>query len=128
MEFSLRYHSLLPIACKLLFVIAVVNLTGCSLQTSHSAELSATTVTGRVHGGQQPVANSIIRLYAVGATGNGSSATSLLSRNITTDANGSFSITGAYSCSNATLVYLTATEGNSGSLANNPNLALMAIL
>jgi hypothetical protein len=84
-----------------------------------------------VHGGQQPVSGSTLQLYAVGTTGDGSPATPLLTQTVTSDANGNFTITGAYTCPSAsTLVYVTATGGNPGlsSGTNNAALALMAAL
>src|SRR5438445_4103263 len=68
-----------------------------------------------VHGGQQPVSGATLQLYAVGTTGDGSAATALLTQAVTSDANGNFDITGAYTCPSAsTLVYITATGGNPG--------------
>lgn len=84
-----------------------------------------------VHGGQQPVSGSTLQLYAVGTTGDGSVATPLLTQTVTSDANGNFTITGAYTCPSAsTLVYVTATDGNPGlgPGTNNAALALMAAL
>jgi trimeric autotransporter adhesin len=84
-----------------------------------------------VYGGQQPVSGSTLQLYAVGTTGDGSPATPLLTQTVTSDANGNFTITGAYTCPSAsTLVYVTATGGNPGlsSGTNNAALALMAAL
>ena len=84
-----------------------------------------------VHGGQQPVSGATLQLYAVGTTGDGSAATALLTHAVTSDANGNFDITGAYTCPSAsTLVYVTATGGNPGLSPgrNNAALALMAAL
>jgi hypothetical protein len=67
----------------------------------------------------------------VGATGDGSAATPLLSPPATTDANGSFNITGTYTCpSPSTLVYLVGTGGDPGLTpsANNAAISMMAAL
>src|SRR5206468_8722791 len=85
-------------------------------------------ITGNVHGGQQPVAFSTVQLYTVGTTGDGSAAAPLLAQTVTSDAGGNFSITGLYSCTGATLVYLTATGGQPGPGITNPNLAMMTAL
>lgn len=107
-------------------------------------------LSGSVHGGQQAVTGSTIQLYAVGITGDGSSATTLLTAMVTTsdgtgnansNANagnnlnalpaGSFTITGDYTCPTAaTEVYMVSTGGNPGLAAgtNNSALALMAAL
>jgi hypothetical protein len=93
------------------------------------------TITGTVHGGQQPVTGATIMLYAVGTTGYGATATPLLTTSVVTDSNGNFSITGDYSCPTAgtafgpsTPVYLTARGGNPGLSAgtNNSAIFLMA--
>jgi streptogramin lyase len=85
-----------------------------------------------VHGGEQPVSNASIMLYAAGATGNGTGATNLLAPyNVTTDSSGSFTITGDYVCPDATTqVYLVAQGGNPGLVAGtyNSSLTLMAAL
>jgi hypothetical protein len=83
--------------------------------------------TGRVMGGQQPVVNSTIQLYAVGTGGDGTAATPLLTKRVTTDASGGFTITKLYTCVPGTLVYITATGGDPGS-GGNPNLALMSAI
>ena len=81
-----------------------------------------------MHGGQQPVVGATIQLYTVGTTADGSSATPLLTSTVTSDSTGSFTITGLYSCTNATQVYIVATGGNPGLSTANPNIALMAAL
>jgi polygalacturonase len=106
-------------------------------------------IAGSVHGGQPPVTDATIQLYAVGTTGDGSAATPLLTTTVTTsdgsgntnsNANagngfnslpaGSFTITGDYSCTGSTDVYLVSTGGNPGLSdgTNNTALALMAAL
>ncbi|MGA1981675.1 MAG: glycosyl hydrolase family 28 protein [Acidobacteriaceae bacterium] len=107
-------------------------------------------ISGSVHGGQAPVTDATIQLYTVGTTGDGSPATPLLTTTVTTsdgsqnttnsNANagnsfnmlsaGSFTITGDYSCTGSTDVYLVSTGGNPGLApgTNNPALALMAAL
>ena len=105
-------------------------LAGCGATLPHTASTPtpAITYSGRVHGGQQPVSGAQIQLYTVGTAGDGSASTPLLTGTVTSDANGNFNITGLYSCSAATEVYLVATGGNPGLSATNPNLALMTAL
>lgn len=89
------------------------------------------TLAGRVHGGQQAVSGSTIQLYAAGATGYGSAATPLLTKTVTSDGAGNFTITGDYSCpSGSPQVYIVATGGNPGLApgTNNTALAMMAAL
>jgi hypothetical protein len=89
------------------------------------------TVNGRVHGGQQAVAGAQIQLYVAGSSGNGSAASPLLTTTVSSGQDGTFSITGDYSCPSATSqVYLVATQGNPGlgTGGNNPALAMMTAL
>jgi hypothetical protein len=132
-----------------------VSFSGCrsavqTEQTSAPATSSPTGLSGSVTGGQQPISGSLIQLYAVGTTGDQSSATPLLHITVTSSdgtgalnanantgnannslAAGSFTITGDYTCPSAwSQVYLVATGGNPGlaPATNNPQIALMAIL
>ena len=87
---------------------------------------------GAIHGGQQPVSGAVMQLYAANTSGYGLAATPLITRTITSDASGNFSITGTYTCPAATTqVYLTATGGNpglTGLTGQNPNITMMAAL
>ncbi len=107
-------------------------LSGCSLSTlstpSTSNDGRSVTISGQVHGGQQPVTGATIQLYAVGTSSDGSASTPLLTQTVTTDSGGGFNITSLYSCNSATLVYLTAVGGNPGIGTTNPNLAEMVAL
>ena len=103
---------------------------GVHLGTGTSTSTRAT-LSGRAHGGQQPISGGAIQLYAAASGGAGSLATPLLSRPAITDANGNFDITGQYTCPSAnTDVYLLASGGNPGlgSGQNNANLRLMVAL
>ena len=96
-------------------------------------------VEGTVFGGHAPIQNAHVYLAQPGITGYGSSATSLLGNNgatsangyvltangsdpnvpagakyVTTDANGAFSLTGAYTCVVGQPVYIYAYGGNFG--------------
>jgi streptogramin lyase len=101
---------------------------------------------GRVHGGQNPIQGAHVYLYAVNDTGYagpgepaspGNQAVSLLASAVntsqdtngnyyvTTASDGTFSVTGDYTCPTATpYTYLLAVGGNSGS-GNNPAIALV---
>lgn len=109
-------------------------LTGCGLSSSPTAgsgtgstPVTAAHFSGHVFGGQQPVSGSTIQLYTVGTSGIASASAPLIAGTITSDANGNFSITGQYSCTSATQVYVTATGGNAGS-GTNTSLSMMAAL
>jgi GDSL-like Lipase/Acylhydrolase family len=132
-----------------------LSIVGCGSAVSLSQPSAlrsspATGLSGSVMGGQQPISDSLIQLYAVGTTGDQSAATPLLRNTVTTSdgsgalnanantgnannalAAGSFTITGTYSCPSASAqVYLIAIGGNPGLTpsTNNPQIALMAIL
>jgi streptogramin lyase len=77
------------------------------------------------------VAGAQIQLYVAGDAGNGSASSALLNAPVASGPDGTFSITGDYSCPSATAqVYIVATQGNPGlgSGGNNPALAMMAPL
>ncbi len=82
---------------------------------------------GQVTGGQQPVSGASIYLYAAGTSGNGQGAVNLLRNAVLTDANGSFGLTGDYTCPSAsTQVYLVSSGGNPGlATGTNNSAALM---
>jgi hypothetical protein len=102
---------------------------GCGVSTAVSSSVAmAAGSSGRVIGGQQPVANALIQLYSVGTTGIGASATPLLSKAVETDQSGNFSIAGLYSCAGSTEVFLTAIGGDPAPGVYNPNLAMMTAL
>ena len=117
-----------------LSLLASILVTGCAFNGSStetkpvSANPASSVLSGRVHGGQQPVSGATVQLWQVGTSGYGTGATALGSA-ATTLSDGSFSITGDYSCLNGaagnnTLVYITATGGNPGLTAGTNNSAL----
>jgi hypothetical protein len=125
------------VANRVLFhglIATTLLLSGCamndqSLNTApHSAQL---TISGTVHGGQQPVSGSTIQLYAANTTTNQGASTAMLTTSVTTASDGTFSITGDYTCpvSNP-LVYIVSTGGNPGlpGTVNNADIALMTLL
>jgi hypothetical protein len=116
-------------------VSAVLMLaTGCNL--SPASENSSgggplPLISGRVHGGQQPVSGATIQMYAANTTTTQGASTAMLTQTVTTDSNGNFSISGLYTCpASDPLVYIVATGGNPGlsGNVNNSSIALMAPL
>jgi len=118
-------------------------LTGCGIDATFpntTLQGATVTLTGVVHGGQPPVSGSHLHLLQASAAGYGAPSTSLLTANgttilsdsigpyVTTSSSGTFSITGDYTCTAGSQVYLLATQGNPGLGVggNNPNLGLMA--
>src|ERR1700733_13208396 len=111
---------------------AVVFTSGCSMTNVTSVDhtpLSGPAIQGKVHGGQFPVVGATIGLYVAGSSGYGPSGGNLLTTAVTTAADGSFSITGDYTCPNASsLVYLMATGGNPGVGSNNSGIVMTSPL
>jgi hypothetical protein len=114
---------------------AVLVSTGCgsgSMVTGKSTSPPVSQIQGQLLGGQQPIANATLQLYAVGTTGYGSAATPLFSPAITTGANGGFTFPANYCPANSSaLVYLVGSGGQpagAGSNITNNNEALMVAL
>ena len=125
-------------------LICSLALSGCSgvvnlapTGTNTTASRSGVAFHGRVHGGQNPISGAHVYFYAIGNTGYGGSSVSLLTSGtqdgsgnyyVTTGSDGSFTITGDYTCPVANAypyTYLLAVGGDSGS-GNNPASILMA--
>jgi hypothetical protein len=117
-------------------------LAGCGMSGSMSTPITTTgtgvALQGRVFGGQQPLVGAVVNLYAAGTTGygspypagNGGSVSLLGTHVVTTDAGGSFNISGDYTCPTGSYVYIEAVGGSpDGVLAdNNPNVIMLAAL
>ena len=135
-------------ALAALLASGIVFLTGCDLSTagpSASTFGSSATISGVVHGGQQPVYNANVRLYSAGTTGYGSASTLLATT--TSDINGNFQFTKnptngpssgsgpTWACPTGTAnpqIYITAiggnTQGTGVTATNNAASALMAAI
>jgi streptogramin lyase len=122
---------------------------GCSggpLRTSvKTSSAQGAAIQGTVHGGQATIAGGSLYLYAANNTGYGNASISLLNSSVlnetpaggkdsngnyyvTTGSDGSFAITGDYTCPSTTSqIYLYATGGNPGGGAN-PAIGLLAAL
>jgi hypothetical protein len=125
------------LTCTLLCLTLV--LTGCALQqTAPLAPEPGVKFTGSVHGGQQPIVGAHIYLFAANTTGYGQPSVSLLNpattglsdsigAYVTTDSTGSFTITGDYSCTPNTQVYLYSLGGDPGAGVNAAASLLAAL-
>jgi sugar lactone lactonase YvrE len=146
-------HSNITTRFNALFLsaVAAAGLVGCSAGMPGTSGSSTTTTAalssmqGRVHGGQQPVAGAYVYLYGAGTGGYGGAATSLIPSSVLTaapgssgvdgngnyyvitDANGIYNIPAGYSCVPGTVAYLYAAGGNSGNAVNSA-IGLMSIL
>jgi hypothetical protein len=88
-------------------------------------------IAGKVHGGQQPVSGATIQLYEANTTTDQGASTPMLTTTVTTAADGTFSITGDYTCpASNPFVYIVSTGGNPGlgGTVNNTDLTLMTML
>jgi streptogramin lyase len=127
----------IPIA--VVFLPSVLAIAGCARMPSSSSTnpLQGGVISGRVHGGQNPIKGAHVYLMAVNTTGYGGPGIPASSANksasvlttgagqdslgyyVTTDANGDFNITGDYTCpSTWAQPYLYAVGGDSGSGSN----------
>lgn len=121
--------------CLCVSAVLTVLLTGCSTKFSPATavepeQVQIGPIQGAVHGGQAPVSGASIYLYAAGTGGYGSAATSLIETAsplpsgvsvdanghgyVTTDASGNFALSGDYTCTAGTQVYMVAVGGNPG--------------
>ena len=109
--------------------LAATLLSGCALNgvSNSGAAADSVTLAGSIHGGQQPVSGATIQLYAVGTTANGAASTPLIAGSVTSDSQGGFNITGTYSCTNASQVYLVASGGNPGAGTNSYSVLAAAL-
>lgn len=117
-------------------------VTGCGISpNSTPSPLPGVRITGSLHGGQPPVSGSRVYLMAASTSGYGSGSTSLLNpadaagtdstgSYVLSGSDGSFSITGDYSCTSTQQLYLLALGGNPGLPGNvdAPQIALLAPL
>jgi hypothetical protein len=122
-----------------------LTLVGCGMGSVSSTaappvggQTSGSKMQGKVFGGQQPLINARVYLYAATTSGYGvgypyaNGATSLLGSNqVFTDVNGNFNLSGLYTCpSDSTAVYLEAVGGTPDTVLadNNPNVIMMVAL
>ena len=137
MKFSV---SIKCFSASTLLVLCVL-LTGCGMSGSVGDSGGATPggsskvtigINGNVHGGQNPILGGAIQLYQVGTTGYGSRAVPLIASSVTTDAGGGFNISGDYTCTSGTYLYITSSGGSpqvsTNPATNNNNITLAAAL
>jgi hypothetical protein len=108
-----------------------IALTGCTLESNSAPATPTTSSLGTIHGkafgGNQPISGASVYVYAAGTAAYGG-ASALLSTTVpTTGLDGSFTITGDYTCLAGQQVYVYVLGGNTGSGAN-ANSGLMAVL
>ena len=114
-------------------------LSGCTLTSTAVPDNSLNStagISGLVHGGQQPIYDATVTLWAAGNAGYGSAATAL--QTTSTDINGNFSFhTGSgatYSCPSVSsptesqYIYITSSGGQPTTGVTNSSAALMLAL
>jgi streptogramin lyase len=129
-----------PRSLSLVFILPLAFLlSGCSItSTVPNSSAHGISLHGNVHGGQQPIAGAHVYLLAADFAAYGNPSASLLDSDTTgladsvgayvlTDPNGSWDITGDYSCMPNTQVYLYVLGGDPGA-GNNSASGLMAVL
>lgn len=123
MKRSTQFAAPLLLICLTPLALAV----GCATKPVASPPSPASiTLTGRVHGGQQPISDASIQLFAANG---GARPSSLGIATTTSDNQGNFSLTGLYTCpSPDSEVYLVALGGDPGLGENNPNIGMMSAL
>jgi streptogramin lyase len=125
-----------------MLLLGALVLSGCSgmpvTTSTHTGPAPGVAISGKVHGGQNPIAGAHVYLYAVNDTGyagpgitatNTNAAVSLLAAPgyVTTAPDGTFSISGDYTCPTATPdVYLLAVGGSPNGSGNNSAISLAA--
>ena len=107
--------------------------TGCGVSTVSvlPASSALTVISGHLHGGQQPVSGASVQMYAANMTTLQGASTAMLSTPVISGSDGSFNITGKYTCpASNPLVYLVATGGNPGlpGTVNNTGIAMMTLI
>jgi hypothetical protein len=136
-----------PLTVVLSFSLPLI-LTGCTLNPTASPIASkGASIQGKVHGGQSPIVGAHVYLFAANATGYAGPGIAASTSNpslsllnvastglsdtigayVTSDATGSFSITGDYLCTAGQQVYLYALGGNTGAGVNSA-AGLLAVL
>jgi hypothetical protein len=108
--------------------VPVMLATGCGNMVTTATGIGSTssvaTVSGHIHGGNQPISGSVVTLYAAGATGYGSVATLYATTTSANDGYGSFSFT--KSATNSGIVGTGSTNAYGCPSSGNPQMYLIA--
>jgi hypothetical protein len=122
------FTSLLPAS------LCVVSLGGLLLGCANGgsgltspAPTAVAHLSGKVYGGQQPVSNSQIYLYAAGTATGGSRSMLNGPGYVLSQADGSFDITGDFNCDTGDQVYVLALGGDAG-FGTNGAIGLMSAI
>jgi streptogramin lyase len=125
-ELPVRSGGKILLASSALLVSGCASVPGNTPVQTTSGSMPGTTLQGRVHGGQQPISGAHLYVYAANTSGYGGQSISMLTSGtgrtsdgtnyyVTTQSDGSFSITSDYNCPSAnSQVYLYSVGGNPG--------------
>jgi hypothetical protein len=108
---------------------ACMGFAGCTARVGDAPAAITRNITlqGNVHGGQQPVVGATIQLYEADLTSYTGTSKPLIASTVLSGTDGSFSITGTYTCDPGALVYLTATGGDPGAGINTASAMMTAL-
>jgi hypothetical protein len=150
-------RSALGVLCKTssfgLALLLLAGLTGCGAGSPALTSTNSFSVTGHVHGGQNPVSGSLVQLWATGTTATGTasavpaqqlvasgsyylggtsgctaSASQTCYNGVYTDSTGGFTLNNDYKCPSSTAeVYITVQGGNPGLAPGTANNALLML-
>jgi hypothetical protein len=106
--------------------LLLLSLAGCGVGAGVAPEaVSNVVLNGTVHGGQQPVTQSNIALFATSSAGYGGTLTPLATT--MTDGSGNFTITSSFTCPAGQDAYIVATGGNPGTTPGTDNSAIFLV-
>jgi hypothetical protein len=133
-----RLKSSLRAAATVAGALCILGLvSGCAVanpSASLAPESAAVTISGRVHGGQQPLSGSVVQLWETGTTGYGTGAAQLVAQTTTAVGTGAFTFPTSNvpgNCTSGPFAYITAAGGDPSGLTTsdlNPAILLAAVV
>ena len=116
--------------------VQVTDAAGNKATATLSLTVTSVAFQGQVLSGTTPVNGATLQLYAVGGSGNSSTATPMLTQTVTSDSLGRFTLNGLYTCGQSSYggtitgsnqVYLVATGGTTSTTSTTSNPALTMV-
>jgi hypothetical protein len=118
-------------------MLPVLSLSGCAVvnpDASMAPATALTTISGVVHGGQQPLSGATVQLWETGTTGYGTGAAQLVAQTTTAIGTGAFTFSPSNvpaNCTHGPYAYITASGGDPTGLtltAQNHAVLMAAVL
>jgi hypothetical protein len=131
--FSLASSRLSSAAAAAFTLCGLSLLVGCGLGTiaRPAPANSSTTISGRIHGGEQPISGATVDLWETGTTGYGTGATQLVASTTSAITTGTFTFPTANvpaNCTGGPFAYITASGGDpTGRTLTNQNHAVLMV-